>query len=126
MILIFSMINFLILMTILTLVVAPILLNNIFAWTLDVELKNKPFGDDSAFVKIRGPDGWTNSEWYEWSNIKSGPGTASVTWYLSENDFPVGEQYQVCVSSKPGFALFPYCYNFIHKYDHERVSVSLN
>jgi len=107
-------------------VVTPILLNNIYAWTLDVELTDKPFGDDRAFVKIRGPDGWENSKWYAWSNIKSGPSTGLVTWYLDESNFPVGEQYQVCVSSKLGFALFPYCYNFIHEYTHERVSVSLN
>jgi hypothetical protein len=108
------------------LIAAPLVAENVFAWILDIELTNKPFKDDSAYVKVQGPDGWENSQWYDWADIKTGPGTGLVSWSLPESDFPSGEKYRVCVSSKAVFALFPDCNDFIHGSGDEMVSVSLS
>lgn len=107
-------------------ILSPLLLDEVSAWTLDIELTNKPFQDDSAYVKVQGPDGWENYQWYDWADIKTGPGTGMVSWSLPERDFPSGEQYRVCVSSKPVFNLLPYCYDFIHGAGDEMVSASLS
>ena len=105
---------------------APAMVESTNAWRLYVELTDKPFGDDKAYVKIKGPDGWEQYEWYDWASIKTGPSTGEVVWSLSESDFPSGEQYEVCVSSKAGFSLIPYCYYFIHGNGDEQVSVPLS
>lgn len=104
----------------------PLMAESANAWRLYVELTDKPFGDDKAYVKVKGPDGWEQYKWYNWASIKTGPSTGEVVWSLSESNFPSGEPYEVCVSSKAGFSLIPYCYYFTHGTGDEKVSVPLS
>ena len=101
-------------------------IGNVFAWTLTINVVDKPFGDDKAWVEVKGPDGYTKSQWYEWSTIKTGPSTGKVTMDMPENSFPSGEQYEVCASSGD---LRPYvdpnCSREIHSSGNEAVTKSL-
>lgn len=83
----------------LTLLLTTISVGNVFAWTLTVNQVDKPFGDDNAWVEVRGPDGYRDSSWYDWSSIKTGASTGKVVWNMLESGFPSGESYEVCASS---------------------------
>lgn len=76
-----------------------ILVGNVFAWTLTINLTDKPFGDDKAWVEVRGPDGYTDNKWYDWSSVKTGASTGKVTMNIPESGVPSGEEYEVCASS---------------------------
>ncbi len=106
-------------------VITPYLIQDISAWTLTIKLTDKPFGDDRAWIEVRGPDGYEAGSWYDWASIKTGASTASVSIYMSESDFPSGEQYQVCVSSKALFSLVPNCARGIHGSGDETIRMSL-
>jgi hypothetical protein len=101
------------------------LISDAYAWTLTVKLIEKPFGDDKAWVEVKGPDGFEEGYWYDWGDIKTGPSTATVNIEMSESSFPSGEQYQVCVSSKTLFNLIPNCARITHGSGDEIVRMSL-
>ena len=82
-----------------TLLFGNTIAGNVFAWTLTINLTDKPFGDDEAWVEVRGPDGYTNSKWYDWSSVKTSASTGTVTLNIPESSVPSGEQYEVCASS---------------------------
>ena len=47
-------------------ILAPSLVEKALAFTLDVTVTNKPFGDNGAYINIRGPDGYNQGYWYDW------------------------------------------------------------
>ncbi len=48
-----------------------------------------------------------------------------VTLNLPDDSFPIGGNYQVCVSSKQIMTLLPFYYAFNHQSDHESVIAPL-
>jgi hypothetical protein len=109
-----------------TLFLGNTIAGNVFAWTLTINLIDKPFGDNEAWVEVRGPDGYTHSKWYDWSSVKTGDSTGTVTMNIPESGVPAGEQYEVCASSGD---LRPYvdpnCSREIHSSGNEVVTKSL-
>ncbi len=103
----------------------PSLIDKAFAWTLFIDLYNKPFGDDKAWVQVKGQDGWVDSAWYSWASIRTSNNAAMVTWDLPDSEFPPGSAYEVCVSSKEIALLFPTCITYTHGNSDESVSVPL-
>jgi hypothetical protein len=103
-----------------------VFIGNVFAWTLTVNLVDKPFGDDEAWVEVRGPDGYRDSAWYDWSSIKTGPSTGKVALTMPDSAFPSGEPYEVCASSgdlRP--YVMPNCSSEFHSSGNEVVTKSL-
>jgi hypothetical protein len=82
-----------------TMVFGMISMGNAFAWTLTINLTDKPFGDDEAWVEVREPDGFVYIKWHDWSSIKTGASTGNVMLNMPEGTFPSGEEYEVCASS---------------------------
>jgi hypothetical protein len=115
------------LITIAVIIVGLSLISKAYAFTLDVTVTNKHFGDRSAYVEVKGPDGYTTSHTYNWASIKTGVTSGMVTLNLPDDAFPIGGTYEVCVSSKPLYSLiFPYCYQFGHENEEEAVTTPLN
>ena len=112
--------------TALSMMFGMMFIGNVFAWTLTVNLVDKPFGDDEAWVEVRGPDGYRDSAWYDWSSIKTGPSTGKVSLNMPESAFPSGEPYEVCASSgdlRP--YVMPNCSSEFHSSGNEVVTKSL-
>jgi hypothetical protein len=95
------------------------------AFTLDVTVTNKPFGDGAAYILIEGQDGYSKASWYNWKSIKTGVTSGTVTLNLPDDSFPIGSIFQVCVSSKQVMNLHTNCYPFHHQNDHEAIYASL-
>lgn len=106
-------------------VLAPSLVEKALAFTLDATVTNKPFGDNGAYINIWGPDGYNQGYWYNWTSIKTGVTSGMVTLNLPDDSFPIGGNYQVCVSSKQIMTLLPFYYAFNHQSDHESVIAPL-
>jgi hypothetical protein len=105
----------------------PYLTGKVFAWTLQVELTNKPFGDSGASVQVNGPDGYVDTKWFDWAGIRSGPTSGTATMNVPESGVPDNSPYTVCVSSKQLNALLaPFCYHANHGSGDEHISVALN
>jgi hypothetical protein len=87
---------------------------------------DKPFGDSSAYVEVKGQDGYDEGQWYNWSDIKTGINSGMVTLDLPDDSFPTGGQYKVCVSSKALLnAVLPNYRTLTHENDPTTVTVSL-
>jgi hypothetical protein len=108
------------------LVMGPSLISKTYAFILNVRVVDKPFGDSSAYVEVKGPDGYDEGNWYNWVDIKTGITSGMVTLDLPDDSFPIGGEYKVCASSKVIFnALIPNCHSLTYKSDPATVTVSL-
>lgn len=93
-------------------VLTPYLIEKASAKLVTVNVTDKPFGNDRVMVDAKGPNGYdSGGQWYNWSNVQSSdnPSSGSVSLNLPDSEFPVGANYQICVSSNPLFSLFPNC-----------------
>jgi hypothetical protein len=91
-------------------VLGPLLIEKASAFTVTVNLSDKPFGDSKVWIEAKGPNGYDHGDWYIWSSIRTGVETGTVTLNLPDSAFPTGEEYRICASSKAGFNLIiPNC-----------------
>jgi len=103
------------------------LTGKVFAWTLQVDLTNKPFGDSGASVQVNGPDGYVDTKWFDWADIKTSSTSGTATMNVPDSGVASGEKYIVCVSSKQLMSLLaPFCYHATHGSGDEHISVALN
>ncbi len=96
-----------------------------YAWVLDVEVTDKPFGEDRVLVMVKAADGWVHDVWYDFASIKTGPGTGIVSVNVPDSKIPSGETYQVCVSANFILSILPSCKYFPHGSGDESVTMSL-
>jgi hypothetical protein len=89
----------------------PSLISKTYAFILNVRVVDKPFGDSSAYVEVKGPDGYDEGNWYNWVDIKTGITSGMVTLDLPD---------EVIFN-----ALIPNCHSLTHKSDPATVTVSL-
>jgi len=97
-----------------------------YAWVLNVEVTDKPFGEDRVLVMVKGADGWVHDRWYDFASIKTGPGTGIVSVNVPESAIPSGETYEACVSSNIILSILPSCKYFAHGSGDESISMSLS
>ncbi len=117
---------YLIFITSIIVILGPYLVTKAFAFTLNVELTNKPFGDRDAWVQIQGPNGFSDSKWYNWASIRTATNAGMVTLNLPDNAFPIGENYKVCISSNHiNYILSPWCSSFVHQSNEESISLRI-
>ncbi len=107
-------------------VLGPSLVENVFAWTLNVQVVDKPFSDTTVLVKVTGPDGWVHDRWYDFSSIKTGPGSGEVNVNVPESAIPSGEMFEVCVSTNLILSIIPSCQYFTHGEGDAGVTMSLS
>jgi hypothetical protein len=75
---------------------------------------------------VKAADGWKHDQWYDFSSIKTGPGTGIVSVNVPESKIPSGETYQACVSSNIILSILPICKYFSHGSGDESISMSLS
>ena len=107
-------------------VLGPYIIEKALAFTITVNLADKPFGDSSVWIEAQGPNGYKHGDWYNWSSIRTGVESGTVTLNLPDSAFPTGEEYRICASSKVGFnVIFPNCVRSIISGGDATVNISL-
>lgn len=89
----------------------------VYAWQLDVNLRQSEFGTSRAEVTVYGPFGWIESGYWA-----TGPPPLIASINVPDNEIPEGYQYQVCVGA--GLITFdPNCEYFTHGSGDESVTM---
>lgn len=107
-------------------ILGPYLVEKASAFTVTVNLSDKPFGDSNVWVEAKSADGYDHGDWYNWADVRTGGTSGAVTLNLPDSAFPTGEEYHICASSKVGFNLFPNCVSSINNGGDATVDIPLS